>query len=404
MTTLKKSANLKKDLEENEKGTQTMRQTPKTQASFGPFKPVSGDIIRTQSSTPLSDIKKGYLNAFIEHYCGKNSRSKAFARRYRPVYADQRAVSFFHIALKELCFPLVLSHAEGSRIWDIDGNEYIDIAMDFGPNMFGHQAPFLKNALIDQINKGLALSMRPEKSAMAAELLCELTGMERAVFTQSGTEAVMTAVRLARQVTGRKKIVIFTGSYHGHSDGVLAYSFRENGKNITKPIVSATPQGMVDDVVVLDYATTESLEAIRSMGRELAAVLVEPMQSRGLHQKPREFLRELRGITAENDTALIFDEMITGLRTAPGGAQELFDIKADIATYGKVLGGGIGLGAIAGKATYLDAIDGGVWDYGDSSFPETERTFFAGTHSQNTLAMTAAYAVLTFLKEQGPGL
>ncbi len=376
----------------------------KAPLALGPFRPVNEEMIARQAKVTLSERKRKYLNAFTEHYCSKNRRSKEYAAKYRGVYADQRAVSFFHLSLKELCFPLVFKRGLGSKVWDIDGNEYIDIALDFGISLFGHQPDFLKEALTAQLNEGWALSMRPEKSALAAELLCRLAGTDRAVFCQSGTEAVMTAVRIARHVSKKKKVVIFSNSYHGHSDGLLAFNMRAGGRDVPKPVTAGTTQGAVEDLVILEYGNREALEAIRSMRHELAAVVAEPVQSRGIRINPGDFLRELREITAESGTALIFDEMITGFRVAPAGVQEYFDIRPDISAYGKIIGGGISLGAVAGKKMYLNAIDGGMWGYGDNSYPKDERTFFAGTHCQNTLAMAAAYAVLSYLLEQGPEL
>lgn len=381
-----------------------MNTSKKDEIAHGPFRPVNKDIIKSQTNEVLSDTKKKYLEQFIEHYCKKNQLSKEHTIKYRDVYADQRAIAFFHMTVKDLCFPLVFQKAEGAKIWDIDNNEYIDIATDFGVNLFGHQPEFLKKALIKQINEGLALGMRPEKSALAAALLCEITAMDRAVFTQSGSEAVMTAIRLARQVSNKQKIVIFTNSYHGHSDVVLGYSTVENGKLVTKPMVDGVPASVVENLIVLQYTDPEALQIIEQHKHELAAVLVEPMQSRGLKLKPESFLKKLEVFTKSNEIALIFDEMITGLRTMPGGAQEYYGVKANIATYGKVLGGGLGVGAVAGDAKYLNAIDGGTWQYGDNSFPTTERTFFAGTHSQNTLTMASVHAVLTELKSRGAGL
>lgn len=372
--------------------------------SLGPFKPIVEEVILEQARTSLPDRKRRYLNAFADHYCSKNQLSKKYAQQHRSVYADQRALAFFHLSLKEMCFPLVFNRSKGSRIWDVDGNEYVDIAMDFGISLFGHQPSFLRQALLKQIEDGWALSMRPQKSAEAAELLCKITNKERAFFCQSGTEAVMTAVRLARHVSKRKKIIIFSNSYHGHSDGLLAFNLQLNNKNVTRPITAGTPQGMVDDVIILDYGIPQSLDMIRTLKTELAAVVTEPMQSRAIRIQPEAFLHELRQITRENNIALIFDEMITGFRVALGGAQEFFNVQADIATYGKIIGGGISLGAVAGDAYYLDAIDGGPWHYNDNSYPKVERTFFAGTHCQNTLAMTAAHSVLSYLLEQGPDL
>jgi glutamate-1-semialdehyde aminotransferase len=161
---------------------------------------------------------------------------------------------------------------------------------------------------------------------------------------------------------------------------------------------------MTDNILVLDYGTPETLRTIKSLAGQLAAVLVEPVQSRRPDFQPREFLQELRQITAESDTALIFDEVVTGFRVHPGGAQVLFGVKADIATYGKVIGGGLPIGMVAGSAKYMDALDGGAWTFGDESAPEVGVTFFAGTFVRHPLALAAARAVLQRLQQEGPEL
>src|SRR6202043_4083414 len=148
----------------------------------------------------------------------------------------------------------------------------------------------------------------------------------------------------------------------------------------------------------------QSLDFLRARGSEIAAVLVEPVQSRRLDLQPREFLHELRKVTKETGSALIFDEVVTGFRVEPGGAQAYFGVRADLATYGKVIGGGISIGAVTGDPKYMDALDGGQWNYGDNSFPEVGVTFFAGTFVRHPLALAAAKAVLMHLKEKGPDL
>jgi glutamate-1-semialdehyde aminotransferase len=161
---------------------------------------------------------------------------------------------------------------------------------------------------------------------------------------------------------------------------------------------------MFENILVLDYGAPESLEIIRERANDLAAVMVEPVQSRRPELQPQAFLQELRAITEVSGTALIFDEVVTGFRVHPGGAQAYFGIQADIATYGKVVGGGLPIGVVAGKAKYLDALDGGFWQFGDASFPEVGLTFFAGTFVRHPLALAAAEAVLTRLKAEGPEL
>jgi glutamate-1-semialdehyde aminotransferase len=158
------------------------------------------------------------------------------------------------------------------------------------------------------------------------------------------------------------------------------------------------------NVLVLDYGTPESLEIIRARASELAAVLVEPVQSRRPDFQPREFIRELRTITAESGALLILDEVVTGFRSHPGGVQALFDVRADVCTYGKVLGGGFPIGVIAGKREYMDALDGGGWQYGDDSIPTAGVTYFAGTFVRHPLALAAAKAVIAHLKARGPEL
>src|SRR5690606_13046905 len=179
---------------------------------------------------------------------------------------------------------------------------------------------------------------------------------------------------------------------------------RGSKKLKTFPAAAGILYENVQNVLVLEYGTDESLNIIPERGDEIAAVLVEPVQSRRPEFQPVDFLKALRSITEKSNTLLIFDEVITGFRSHPGGAQALFGIKADIATYGKVIGGGISIGAIMGKRDYMDALDGGFWQYGDQSIPEVGVTYFAGTFVRHPLALAAAKASLLYMKEQGPSL
>ena len=206
-----------------------------------------------------------------------------------------------------------------------------------------------------------------------ASLFCELTHKERVAFTNSGTEAVMTALRLARAATKRDKIVIFEGAYNGHSDGTLAKRVKDqNGVWRSEPVSPGIPQNVASDCIVVEYGSDESLEIIRQSAGEIGAVLVEPVPSRNLEQQPVDFLRKLRALTHDLDIALIFDEMITGFRVDPAGVQGLWGIEADLATYGKILGGGTPIGAVAGRSRFMDGIDGGMWQYGDDSYPSAQ--------------------------------
>ncbi|MBW4636653.1 MAG: aminotransferase class III-fold pyridoxal phosphate-dependent enzyme [Gloeocapsa sp. UFS-A4-WI-NPMV-4B04] len=349
-------------------------------------------------------LQQQYLEKLITRHNQRTKTSKQIAQTYRPFLADNKSLVDFNFLLKEMFYPIVAQRSLGSKIWDVDGNEYIDVSMGFGVNLFGHNPAFVKQALAEQLEKGIQIGTQSEFVGEVAELICELTKMERVAFSNTGTEAVMTAIRLARTATGRNKIVMFSGSYHGHFDGTLAKGKIADENFNSVPIAPGVPPNFVADVLVLDYGDVKSLEAIAYHKNELAAVLVEPVQSRRIELQPKAFLQQLRQLTKELKIALIFDEMVSGFRIHPGGAQAWFDIEADIATYGKIIGGGMPIGIIAGKAIYMDRIDGGIWNYGDSSSPQAEKTFFAGTFCKHPLAIAAARAVLKHLKTQGAAL
>jgi amino acid adenylation domain-containing protein/non-ribosomal peptide synthase protein (TIGR01720 family) len=351
----------------------------------------------------LSSQQQHHLEALIARYTQKTPTSKQLSQHYRPVLADSRASAGFRLSTKEMLYPIVGKRAQGSKTWDVDGNEYLDITMGFGVNLFGHQPKFITEAIEKQLKENLQLGLQTPLGGEVAELICDLTGMERVTFCNSGTEAVMTALRLACTATGRDKIVQFAMSYHGHFDGTLGEALSSDEPTAI-PMAPGVKSNMVADVLVLDYGNFHSLEMIQAHADELAAVLVEPVQSRRPNLQPKEFLLKLRQLTLKEKIPLIFDEMITGFRIHPGGAQAWFGVQADIATYGKIVGGGMPIGVVAGKAAYLDGIDGGFWNYGDASYPQAETTFFAGTFCKHPLAMAASLAVMREIKQQGPTL
>jgi len=363
--------------------------------THGPFKPVQAG-----TKDGLTEAQRDYIQSLVARYTRRTGKSKEYTQKHRPHLADPRAVAGFRSLWKEMVYPLVTSRSKGSRIWDLDGHEYIDIVNGFGAIMFGHGPEFVTEAVRKQIDLGVEIGPQSYLAGEVAALICEMTGMERAAFCNTGSEAVMAALRVARTVTARDKIVYFTGDYHGTFDEVLLRATPHGAA----PIAPGIMAGSSNNVMVLEYGSEKSLELIRAHASEIAAVLVEPMQSRHPEVQPRAFLHELRRITAEAGTALIFDEVVTGFRVAQGGAQEYYGIRADLATYGKVIGGGYPIGVVAGKAEYLDTLDGGAWQYGDDSAPEVGMTFFAGTFVRHPLALAAAKAVLLHLKEAGPGL
>ncbi len=366
---------------------------------FGPYKPIEkGD------KGGLTPGQQAALDRLIERYTAKTRASKAYTEEHRPHFADPRAVSGFKSQWKEMVYPIVSSRSKDARIWDLDGNEYVDITMGFGTYFFGHSPDWLIEAVEEQLKSGIEIGPQSPVAGKLAKAICELTGMERATFCNTGSEAVMAAMRLARTITGRSRIAYFTGDYHGMFEEVLVRGSWVDGVYKAQPIAPGIPQSLVENMLVLDYADPASLEILRAHAHELAAVMVEPVQSRAPGLQPREFMHEVRAITEKSGTALIFDEVVTGFRCAPGGAQAYFGVEADLATYGKVIGGGMPIGVLAGKREYMDALDGGAWHYGDDSFPEVGVTFFAGTFVRHPLAMAAAWRVVQHLLGEGPRL
>lgn len=364
-------------------------------------KPFGATARIEKNTAALTSEQKVYLAAFTQLYNQKTAKSKAYTQEHRATMADPRVVSGFRPATKEMVYSIVINHSKGSHIWDIDGNEYIDALNGFGSSMLGYQPDFIKKALIEQIESGYEIGPQHELAGEVSKLICEFTKADRAALCNTGSEAVLGAMRIARTVTGRSLIVAFTGSYHGIVDEVIV---RGTKKLKTFPAAPGIMPEAVQNMLILDYGTPESLQIIKERAHELAAVLVEPVQSRRPDFQPIEFLKEVRVITENSGTALIFDEVISGFRFHPGGTQALFGIKADLGTYGKVAGAGMSIGIIAGKKEFMDALDGGYWQFGDDSIPEIGVTYFAGTFVRHPLALAATKASLLYMKEQGPKL
>ncbi|CCG40380.1 type I polyketide synthase [Magnetospirillum molischianum] len=356
--------------------------------------------INLAGSGPLSEQQRTFVSGLVERHVVRTHSSKELTQDSRAVLADWKHTLSFWGQLKEAKYPIVSARSEGARFWDVDGNEYIDVAMGMGVHFFGHKPAPIHDALIREIEHGLELGTQSALTGQAALLIRDLTGVERVAFGNTGSEAVMVALRLARAVTGRDRIVIFKNGYHGIFDGVLA--FDQDGEIV--PVGLGTPAGMIRDVTVLDYGSPEALDIIAAQADSLAAVLMEPVQSRNPDLQPQAFLSRLRRLTEQHGIALIFDEMINGFRIHPGGAQAWFGVQADIVTYGKIVGGGLPIGVIAGKARFIDYIDGGAWQYGDRSGPQSAMIYFGGTFCRNPATMATTLAALTVMKEAGPTL
>lgn len=328
----------------------------------------------------------------------QHKNNKHHTQLYRKQFAFNRNAAGFNKSTKEETYTLVCDKSNGAYVYDIDENEYIDLTMGFGSILFGHNFSPVREAITKQLEKSWSVGPITPLAGKLSKKLCEATGVERVAYFNSGTEAVMVAMRIAKAVTEKQFIVFFKGSYHGTFDTLL--TLRSDSKSkIAQEVVPGVTQSILNESYLLEIDKSSSLDFIRENHAKIAAILIEPVQSRNPGLQPKVFLQELRSIATENNIALIFDEVITGFRIGIGGAQEYFGIKADIVTYGKVIGGGLPIGIVAGKTRFLDALDGGFWQFGDESFPKVKQTFVAGTFCHHPLAMATALKMLEIFTE-----
>jgi glutamate-1-semialdehyde aminotransferase len=381
------------------KTTPAGEQPPAPPPAHGPYRPIARG-----PAGGLTPAQRKQLDAFIARYVKRTAESKRMTEANRSYLADPRTVAGFRQIWKEMVYPIVVDRSAGSKLWDVDGNEYVDLVCGFGPILLGHNPAIVRDAIKAQLEHGIETGPQTPLAGKVARLFCEMTGMERVAYCNTGSEAVMAAIRVARTVSGRDLIVMFSGAYHGIFDEVLVRSATMDGQPRAMPLAPGIPSNMAQNILVLEYGSPAALDVIEKRGSEIAAVLVEPVQSRRPELQPREFVKKLRALTEASGTALVLDEVVSGFRSHAGGIQALWDVRADLATYGKVVGGGLPIGLVAGCAKYMDALDGGSWRYGDESFPEVGVTFFAGTFVRHPLVLAAAHAVLTHLKSQGEEL
>ena len=380
-------------------GTTALEQPGKNALVEKPFGASARIVLNAQND--VTPAQQQWIDEFIQRYNARTSRSKAFSQQHRKVMSDPRVVTGFNPLWKDLVYPIVADRSEGARVWDIDGNAYIDLLSCFGANLLGYKPAEVTQAMIEQLQRGIEVGPQHPMAAEVAQLISDITGMERVAFCNTGSEAVMGAMRMARTVTGRKKIAIFNNSYHGIFDEVIVRGTKQLRSLSAAPGILANA---VENILVLDYDSAESLDVLRKCAHELAAIMIEPIQNKYPTLQPTAFVKQLREIATQGGAALIFDEVVTGFRVAPGGAQEFYGVRADIATYGKIIGGGLPFAAIAGGSLWLDALDGGHWQYGDDSYPEAGVTYFAGTFVRHPLALAAARATLQHLKRGGHAL
>ena len=284
--------------------------------------------------------------------------------------------------------PRFIEQADGAYMTDVDGNRYLDFIGSWGPMILGHNHPAIKEAVIKACEKGLSFGAATEREVQMAELMAEvIPSLEMVRMVNSGTEAVMSAIRAARGYTGRDKIVKFTGCYHGHSDALLVKA----GSGVMTagiPDSAGVPAGCTQDTLSAVYNDLAGVEALFAQyPKEIAAVIVEPVAANmGVVPPKKGFLEGLRKLCSKHGSVLIFDEVITGFRLGLQGAQGCFGIDADLVTYGKIIGAGMPVGAYGGKRAIMETVSpvGAVYQ--------------AGTLSGNPVAMAAGIAQLTILK------
>ncbi len=287
--------------------------------------------------------------------------------------------------------PRFIAKAKGSHIWDVDGNEYIDYVCSWGPMILGHAHPSVVEGIKEQAEKGTSYGAPTELEVELAKMIVDLVpSVEKVRMVNSGTEATMSAIRLARGYTGRNKVIKFEGGYHGHVDALLVKA----GSGLTTfgvPTSPGIPEDFAKHTITVPFNDIDALKkVIDEVGDDVAAVIMEPvMANAGLIIPEPGFLEKVRELTAEKGIVLIFDEVITGFRLSLGGAQEYFGITPDLSCFGKIIGGGLPVGAFGGKAEIMDylAPEGPVYQ--------------AGTLSGNPLAMVAGIRTLKELQKPG---
>ena len=283
-------------------------------------------------------------------------------------------------------YPRFLQKGQDSRVWDEDGKEYIDLICSWGPLILGHCQPQVQEAVAQAMSKGLSFGAPTAVEVEMAKQVCKMTGLEMVRMVNSGTEAVMSALRLARGATGRGKIIKFAGCYHGHSDSMLVKA-GSGALTTGTPDSAGVPKEMAEDTLTAEFNDLQSVRALLEANPgEVAAVIVEPVAANmGVVPPAPGFLQGLRQLCDEFGSLLIFDEVITGFRLAPGGAQQYFGVRADLVTYGKIIGGGMPVGAYGGSRKLMELV------------APLGPVYQAGTLSGNPVAMAAGLKQLQIL-------
>ncbi|MEJ6735636.1 MAG: glutamate-1-semialdehyde 2,1-aminomutase [Flavobacteriales bacterium] len=287
--------------------------------------------------------------------------------------------------------PLFMESAKGSKIYDVDGNEYIDLVLSYGPMILGHGNEKVLAAVQKQVSTGFTFGASTEDEIKLAKIVCDaFPGMDKVRFVNSGTEAILSAIRLARAFTGKNHILKFAGCYHGHSDALLVAA-GSGLVTLSIPGSAGVPNDAVKNTLIAEYNDIESVKKHILECDDIAAVFIEPIAGNmGVVIPSDTFITELRKITKEAGILLVIDEVMTGFRSKFGGAQELLGIEADITCLGKVVGGGFPVGAYGAREEIMQMVS------------PLGAMYQAGTLSGNPVAMAAGISTLTELKEQNP--
>jgi glutamate-1-semialdehyde 2,1-aminomutase len=289
--------------------------------------------------------------------------------------------------------PVFMKSGKGSRMTDVDGNNYIDFIGSWGPHLFGHNPPFIRKALKEAMKYGTSFGTPTELEIKTAKLITELVpSVEMVRMVNSGTEATMSAVRAARAYTRRDKFIKFEGCYHGHADHFLIKA-GSGALTFGVPTSPGVTAANAADTLIASYNNIDSVkDVVQAFKNQIAAIILEPVVGNmGVVIPKKEFLTGLRQICSEENIVLIFDEVMTGFRVAQGGAQELYNIRPDLSTFGKIIGGGLPVGAFGGRSNIMEMI------------APSGPVYQAGTLSGNPLAMAAGYASLKYIKDH-PGI
>ena len=285
--------------------------------------------------------------------------------------------------------PIFFKSGKGSKMVDVDGNEYLDYIGSWGPHLFGHNPQFIINSIIRTLSDGVSFGAPTAFEVEMAKLVCSLVpSVEMIRMVNSGTEATMSAVRVARGFTGREKIIKFEGCYHGHADFFLIKA-GSGALTFGVPTSPGVTKGNAADTLIADYNDLASVKTLVNSNKgEIAAIIIEPIAGNmGVLRATDEFIHGLRKICDDEGIILIFDEVMSGFRVATGGAQEVLGVKPDLSTFGKIIGGGLPVGAFGGRKDIMSVL------------APAGPVYQAGTLSGNPLAMSAGYAALSYIKD-----